>query len=56
MLMQRDAEGLSDTLLRAGSAPADVERVGFSRRCQRLLVQYGSQSLEDFDSAERWIS
>lgn len=49
MLMQRDAEGLADTLLRAGSAPADVDRVAFRADVSDLLVQYGSQSLEDFD-------
>ena len=49
MLMQRDAEGLSDTLLRAGSAPADVDRMAFRADVSDLLVQYGSQSLEDFD-------
>ncbi len=49
MLMQHDAEGLSDTLLRAGSAPADVDRVAFRADVSDLLVQYGSQSLEDFD-------
>jgi len=49
MLMQHDAEGLSDTLLRAGSAPADVDRVAFRADVSDLLVAYGSQSLEEFD-------
>jgi ubiquinone biosynthesis protein len=49
MLMHRDAEGLSDTLLRAGSAPADVDRVAFRADVSALLIQYGSQSLADFD-------
>jgi ubiquinone biosynthesis protein len=49
MLMQHDAEGLSDTLLRAGSAPADVDRVAFRADVSDLLVEYGSQSLEEFD-------
>ena len=49
MLMHRDAEGLADTLLRAGSAPADVDRMAFRADVSDLLVQYGSQSLEDFD-------
>ena len=49
MLMHRDAEGLSDTLLRVGSAPADVDRVAFRADVSDLLIQYGSQSLADFD-------
>jgi ubiquinone biosynthesis protein len=49
MLLQRDAEGLSDTLLRAGSAPVDVDRMGFRADVSDLLVQYGTQSLDDFD-------
>ncbi len=49
MLTQHDAEGLSETLLRAGSAPADVDRVAFRADVSDLLVQYGSQSIEDFD-------
>ena len=49
MLMQGDSEGLSDLLLRAGSAPADVDRVAFRAEVNDLIIEYGMQSLEHFD-------
>jgi ubiquinone biosynthesis protein len=49
LLLQSDSEGLSDVLLRAGSAPADVDRAGFRSDVSDLLIEYGTQSLEDFD-------
>jgi len=49
LLLQGDSEGLADLLLQAGSAPADVDRVGFRSDVSDLLVEYGTQSLEEFD-------
>ena len=49
LLLQGDSEGLADALLRAGSAPADVDRAGFRSDVSDLIVEYGTQSLEDFD-------
>ncbi len=49
MLMQGDSEGLSDLLLRAGSAPVDVDRVAFRAEVNDLIIEYGMQSLEHFD-------
>jgi ubiquinone biosynthesis protein len=49
VLMQGDSEGLSDLLLRAGSAPADVDRVAFRAEVNDLIIEYGMQSLDHFD-------
>ena len=48
-LLDKDAEGLSDLLLRAGSAPPDVDRAGFRTDVSDFILEYGSQSLNDFD-------
>jgi ubiquinone biosynthesis protein len=49
LLLEGDSEGLADLLLQAGSAPADVDRAGFRSDVSDLLIEHGTQSLEDFD-------
>ncbi|MFC1762684.1 ABC1 kinase family protein [Planctomycetota bacterium] len=49
MLLQGDAEGLCDMLLQMGSPPDDIDRAGFRTDVSDLIVQYGSQSLDEFD-------
>ena len=48
-LMQGDSEGLSDLLLEMGSPPDDIDRVAFRTDVTDLIVEYGSQSLDEFD-------
>jgi len=49
LLLQRDSEGLADLLLQAGSAPDDVDRAAFRSNVTDLIVEYGTQSLDEFD-------
>ena len=48
-LLQSDAEGLSELLLRFGSAPPDIDRVGFRIDVSDLLSEVGTQSIEDIE-------
>ena len=48
-LLQGDSEGLADLLLRAGTAPADVDRAAFRSDVSEMLMEYGTKSLEDID-------
>ncbi len=49
MLIQGDSESLADLLLRAGSAPEDVDRVAFRTDVSDLIIEHGTRSLEEFD-------
>ena len=49
LMLQRDAEGLADLLLRAGSAPENVDRIAFRTDLGELLIEYGTQELEELD-------
>ncbi len=49
LLLQGDSAGLSDLLLRLGSAPRDVDRVGFQADISDLLMDVGAVSLQDLD-------
>ena len=49
LMLQRDSEGLADLLLRAGSAPADVDRITFRADIGDLLFEYGTQELDELD-------
>lgn len=49
LLLQGEAAGLSDLLLRMGAAPRDVDRVGFQADISDLLMDVGSASLQDLD-------
>jgi ubiquinone biosynthesis protein len=49
LLLQGDAAGLSDLLLRLGSAPGDVDRSGFQTDISELLLDVGTVSLQDLD-------
>ena len=49
LMLQRDSEGLADLLLRAGSAPADVDRIAFRTDLGDLLLEYGMQELDELD-------
>jgi ubiquinone biosynthesis protein len=48
-LLSRDGEALTDLLLRAGSAPAETNRVAFRADVSEFLAEFGSQSIKDFD-------
>ena len=48
-LLQGDSEGLADLLLRAGTAPADVDRAAFQSDVSEMLMEYGTKSIEDID-------
>jgi len=49
MLIEGDSEGLADLLLRAGSAPEDVDRVIFRTDVSDLIIEHGTRSLDEFD-------
>ncbi len=49
MLIEGDSEGLADLLLRAGSAPEDVDRVTFRTDVSDLIIEHGTRSLDEFD-------
>lgn len=49
LMLQRDSEGLADLLLRAGSAPANVDRVAFRTDIGDLLLEFGTQELGELD-------
>lgn len=49
MLIEGDSEGLADLLLRAGSAPEDVDRVAFRTDVSDLLIEHATRSLDEFD-------
>ncbi len=49
LMLQKDSEGLADLLLRAGSAPANVDRVAFRTDLGDLLLEYGMQELDELD-------
>ena len=49
MLIDGDSEGLADLLLRAGSAPEDVDRVSFRADVSDLIIEHGTRSLDEFD-------
>jgi ubiquinone biosynthesis protein len=48
-MLQRDSEGLADLLLRAGSAPEGVDRIAFRTDLSELLIEYGTQELDELD-------
>jgi ubiquinone biosynthesis protein len=48
-MLQKDSEGLADLLLRAGSAPANVDRVAFRTDIGDLLLEFGTQELDELD-------
>ena len=52
MLIDGDSEGLADLLLRAGSAPEDVDRAAFRTDVSDLIIEHGSRSLDEFDLSE----
>jgi ubiquinone biosynthesis protein len=49
LMLQRDSEGLSDLLLRAGSAPDNVDVMTFRADVNDLLIEYGTQELDELD-------
>lgn len=49
LLLQGDAEGLTDVLLEIGSPPEDIDRIAFRSDVSDLLVEYGTQSLDEFE-------
>ena len=49
MLIDGDSESLADLLLRAGSAPEDVDRVAFRTDVSDLIIEHGTRSLDEFD-------
>ena len=49
LMLQRDSEGLADLLLRAGSAPEGVDRIAFRTDLSELLIEYGTQELDELD-------
>jgi len=49
MLIEGDSESLAGLLLRAGSAPEDVNRVAFRTDVNDLIVEHGTRSLDEFD-------
>ena len=49
LMLQCDSEGLADLLLRAGSAPEDVDRIAFRADLSELLIEYGMQELGELD-------
>ena len=49
LLFQADAEGLSDVLLRLGSAPPDIDRADFQAEISDLLVDVGTQSIQELE-------
>jgi len=49
MLIEGDSESLADLLLRAGSAPEDVDRVTFRTDVSDLIIEHGTRSLDEFD-------
>ncbi|MCK5834332.1 MAG: AarF/ABC1/UbiB kinase family protein [Lentisphaeria bacterium] len=52
MLIDGDGDGLADLLLRAGSAPEDVDRVTFRSDVNNLIIEHGSRSLDEFNLSE----
>ena len=49
LLLQKDSEEFADLLLRAGSAPEDVDRIAFRTDVSDLLIEYGTQELDELD-------
>jgi ubiquinone biosynthesis protein len=49
LLLQGDAEALADLLLERGSPPDTIDRVAFRTDVTDLIVEYGNQSLDEFD-------
>lgn len=49
LLLQGDAEGLTDVLLEIGSPPEDIDRIAFRSDISDLLIEYGTQSLDEFE-------
>ncbi|MFC1766043.1 ABC1 kinase family protein [Planctomycetota bacterium] len=48
-LMQGDSEALCDLLLQMGSPPETIDHAAFRTDVTDLIVEYGSQSLDEFD-------
>jgi ubiquinone biosynthesis protein len=49
LLLDGDAEALAELLLEGGSPPDDIDRVAFRTDVTDLIVEYGNQSLDEFD-------
>jgi ubiquinone biosynthesis protein len=48
-LFQRDSEGLCDLLLRAGSAPVDIDLTAFRADVTEFLAEYSTMAVKEFD-------